>query len=66
MVIEYMGEQHYRDRKEYFGISLEEQQMIDKEKKIDANKAGLDYLAICYKDYNKIEEILSQKLIQRL
>lgn len=66
MVIEYMGEQHYRDRKEYFGISLEEQQMIDKEKKIDANKAGLDYLAICYKDYNQIEEILSQKLIQRL
>ena len=58
-VIEYMGEQHYIDKKEYFGISLTEQQKIDKEKKEEALTEGLNYIEISYKDYNKIEKILS-------
>lgn len=63
MVIEYMGEQHYRDRScEAFNCNLEEQQKIDKEKYDDAIRAGLKYLAISYKDYNHIEEILSKEL----
>lgn len=62
MVIEYMGEQHYRDRKDYFGISLIEQQKIDEEKKVDAERAGLKYWAISYKDYNNLFIILSERL----
>ena len=61
-----MGEQHYRDRSEYFGVSLEEQQKIDKEKYEDAISAKINYLSISYKDYNNIEEILNKQLIQRL
>lgn len=58
MVIEYMGEQHFRDTHGFFGTNLEEQQKIDKEKKNEAINNGLKYLAISYKDYNHIEEIL--------
>lgn len=54
-----MGEQHYIDKKEYFGISLIEQQKIDEEKKVEALAEGLNYIEISYKDYNKIERILS-------
>lgn len=59
MVIEYMGEQHYRDREiEVFKYDYQEQKRIDEEKYNDAINAGLKYLAIGYKEYNHIEEIL--------
>ena len=58
LVIEYMGEQHYRDRS-LFKVTLEEQQAIDKEKKEDAIKNGLNYLAICYKDYIRLPIIIN-------
>lgn len=62
MVIEYMGEQHYKERNcKAFKSDLEEQKRIDKEKYDDAIKAGFNYFSISYKDYNKIEKILSEK-----
>lgn len=62
LIIEYMGEQHYRDTRGYFNIDLEEQKKIDKEKFNDAINAGVNYLEISYKDYNNIETILSKKI----
>lgn len=59
-VIEFMGEQHYREpRVPLFDTTVEEQQSIDLEKKQDALNNGLRYLAISYKDYSKIEKIIS-------
>ena len=62
MVIEYMGEQHYKEINcKAFKSDLEEQKRIDKEKYDDAIRAGVNYFSISYKDYNKIEKILSEK-----
>ena len=61
MVIEYMGEQHYNEKScKNFGLELKEQQKIDEEKKQEVIQNGLKYLAISYKDYKNIEEILSK------
>lgn len=61
LLIEYMGEQHYKESS-LFKISLAEQQAIDKEKKIDALKNNFNYLSVCYKDYNNINEILNKAI----
>lgn len=61
MVIEYMGEQHYR-QSSLFKITLAEQQAIDKEKYEDAIKQGINYLAISYKDFSNVDEILMKAI----
>lgn len=59
LVIEYMGEQHYKESS-LFKVSLKEQQAIDREKKADALNNSFNYLAISYKDYCNIENILTE------
>lgn len=61
LVIEYMGEQHYREVP-FFEFSLEEQQKRDSEKKEAAIQNGLNYLSIGYFDFSNIEHILSKWL----
>lgn len=61
LIIEYMGEQHYKEI-DIFNISLKEQQEIDRVKKEEAILNGFNYLEICYKDYNHISEILNDYL----
>lgn len=61
LIIEYMGEQHYKENS-LFKISLKEQQEIDRIKKEECLKNGIDYLEICYKDFSIIEDILKNKI----
>ncbi len=61
LIIEYMGEQHYKENS-LFKISLAEQKRIDKEKKTDALNNDFDYLEICYKDFLNIDNILLKKI----
>lgn len=59
LIIEYMGEQHYKETN-FFKVSLIEQQKIDKTKKEEAILNNFQYLAISYKDFNNIDTILSK------
>lgn len=61
LIIEYMGIQHYKEVP-HFQKTLQEQQEIDKYKQEIAEKEGINYLIISYWDFNKIEEILAQRL----
>lgn len=45
-----------------FSLTLEEQQMIDNWKELEAIKQGKNFLIISYLDFNKIEDILAQRL----
>lgn len=58
LIIEYNGEQHYLENK-YFKTPLEEQQKIDKIKRLEAQENGYNYLVIGYFDFEKIDTILS-------
>lgn len=59
LIIEYMGEQHYRESS-LFGIPLKEQQEIDRIKKEEAIKNGYNYCAISYKDFGQLDVIINQ------
>lgn len=58
LIIEYMGEQHYKEIK-FFHDTLEERQLHDKIKEKEAREHELNYLVIPYTDFNNIETILS-------
>lgn len=57
MIIEYMGQQHYKEV-EFFHDTLAERQHHDKIKQQEAEAQGIQYLIISYKDFQKIETIL--------
>lgn len=57
LIIEYNGEQHYRDVP-IWHKTAKEQQQIDKEKQQEAEQHGLKYLIIPYTQFKKIETIL--------
>ena len=61
LIIEYNGIQHYKEVPNFF-LPLKEQQEIDKWKKEQAKKHGIDYFIISYLDFNDIEKILVQRL----
>lgn len=61
LVIEYNGIQHYQEIN-FFGKSLAENQLNDKQKKEMALQNNLDFFEISYQDFDKIEEILAQRL----
>lgn len=58
LIIEYMGEQHYKEV-DFFHDTLEERQLHDSVKKSEALEHGLQYLSISYIDFKKIETILT-------
>ena len=58
LVIEYMGEQHYKET-DYFRVPLKEQQTIDQIKKEECLKNGVNYLDISYLQFDNIETILN-------
>ena len=57
-VIEYMGRQHFEETN-FFKTSLEEQLIIDEEKRIIALKHNINYYRIDYTDFSNIEQILN-------
>lgn len=61
LLIEYNGIQHYKNISNFF-LSLEEQQRIDIWKEHEAKARGFNYLIISYIDFDKIENILAQRL----
>lgn len=61
LLIEYHGIQHYKEVPT-FSLTLEEQQAIDNWKELEAIKQGKDFLIISYLDFDKIEDILAQRL----
>lgn len=61
LIIEYNGSQHYVEAP-FFRNTLKEQKKIDREKRKLAIANGYDYLVISYKDYEKIEKILKEKI----
>lgn len=58
-IIEFHGEQHYREVP-FFKLSLSERQKRDEMKQEEAERQGIKYLIISYKDYRNIHSILSQ------
>lgn len=65
LLIEYQGEQHYEPVK-YFGgeEGLKIRQEHDRRKREYAQKNNIKLLEIIYKDYDKIDSILDNKLFQ--
>lgn len=61
LLIEYQGKQHY-EWVPTFSLSLEEQQEVDRWKAAQAFGHGFDLLTISYLDFDKIENILAQRL----
>lgn len=61
LIIEYMGEQHYKEVN-FFHDTLEERQFHDKIKEKEAREHNLNYLIIPYTDFNNIETILNDWL----
>ncbi len=61
LLIEYNGIQHYKETN-FFKISLDEQVKIDVEKRKMALEHNYDYLIIPHTDFNRIEDILLEKL----
>ena len=63
LLIEYQGQQHER-AVDFFGgeEKFEIQKEIDKKKKEYAQNNHYDFLEIWYRDYDNIENILSNKL----
>jgi len=57
LIIEYMGEQHYKEVK-FFHDTLEERQQHDQIKEQEARAHGINYLIISYIDFKNIEQIL--------
>lgn len=57
LIIEYMGQQHYREVS-FYHDTLEERQEHDKIKEQEARQQGYDYLIISYVDFKNIETIL--------
>lgn len=58
LIIEYMGEQHYKEVN-FFHDTLEERQLHDQIKEKEAREHELNYLIIPYTDFNNIETILN-------
>lgn len=61
LIIEYMGEQHYRSSS-LFETKAEEQQKIDEIKRQECLQNGINYLAICYKDFAIVDNILEKAI----
>lgn len=57
LIIEYMGEQHYKEIG-FFHDTLAERQQHDKIKEKEAREHGMDYLIIPYTEFKNIEQIL--------
>lgn len=57
LIIEYMGEQHYKEV-EFFHDTLAERQAHDKIKEQEAREQKIDYLIIPYTEFKNIETIL--------
>ena len=65
LCIEYQGKQHYQPIKFFGGVkALKKQQKRDQIKRNFCRKEGIDLLEISYKDFNRIEQILTNKLFQ--
>ena len=65
-IIEYNGEQHYKEIPDYFHRKegcFDGQLMRDKIKKDYAEKNGYDLLVIPYWEFKNIDKILSEKLL---
>lgn len=66
LIIEYNGEQHYKEIPDYFRRKegcFDGQLMRDKIKKDYAEKNGYDLLVIPYWEFKNIDKILSEKLL---
>ncbi len=61
LLIEYHGRQHY-EWVPTFQLTLEEQQRVDQWKEKEAKKRGFEFFTISYLDFNKIENLLAQRL----
>lgn len=61
LLLEYHGQQHYKEVPT-FQLSLEEQQQIDIWKEKKAKENGVDFFVISYLDFDKIETLLAQRL----
>ena len=59
LVIEYMGEQHYREVA-FLHDTLSERQERDEIKKKEVLEQKMNYLAISYKDFNNISDVLDK------
>lgn len=57
LIIEYMGEQHYKEVN-FFHDTLEERQQHDQIKEQEARGHGINYLIIPYTNFKNIEQIL--------
>ena len=57
IIIEYMGEQHYKEVG-FFHDTLVERQLHDKIKEQEAREQGINYLIIPYTEFKNIEQIL--------
>lgn len=57
LIIEYMGEQHYKEVN-FFHDTLAERQQHDKIKEQEAREHGIKYLIIPYTEFKNIEQIL--------
>lgn len=57
LIIEYMGEQHYKEVS-FFHDTLAERQQHDKIKEQEAHEHGIKYLIIPYTEFKNIEQIL--------
>lgn len=57
LIIEYMGEQHYKEVR-FFHDTLVERQQHDKIKEQEAREQGINYLIIPYTEFKNIEQIL--------
>lgn len=66
MIIEYNGEQHYRPKKEWGGEKqLKHQQKRDAALRKYCEDNHIPLLEIHYKDFDRIEEILDQELLEK-
>jgi hypothetical protein len=64
IVIEYHGEQHYKEYKNYFKEAggLKGRQFRDKIKFNFCNQENINYILISYNEFDNIQEILTKKL----
>lgn len=64
ILIEYQGQFHDGSMGEYTTFNLETQKEHDRRKREYAHQNGIELLEIWYWDYNNVEEVLTNKLIQ--
>lgn len=65
ILIEYQGQFHDGGAGEYTKINLKKQQEHDRRKKEYAKNNNIELLEIWYWDFDKIEEILTNKILYK-